>query len=111
MMRADSCFGAERIKSNRLFVMLIDCMTNAAHQLDLRIICLNAARMATATGAKARLFGRLGYLKETNLFPSRPARGAGRPAVNSRRAHGEDETAVPRRIACDCDRFFAERFD
>src|SRR6266436_3474626 len=79
--------------------MLVDRMTNAAHQLDLRIICLNAAGMATATGAKARLFGRLGYLKETNLFPSRPARGAGRPAINSRRAHGKDETAVPRCIA------------
>jgi len=76
MMRADSSFGAKRFQRDRLFIVFVDCVTYAAHQIELRIVSRGAAWMATPTSAKAGLLGSFGYLEEAHLFASRPPRRA-----------------------------------
>src|ERR1043165_3092211 len=78
--------------------MLVNDVTDATHELNLRIVDASATRMATLASAKAGLLGGFGQGIEAHLLAVWSTRRARRPAINSGRAHGENEAAVARSI-------------
>src|SRR5439155_9955591 len=99
MIRTDSGFRAQSFQCKRLFVVFVDRVTNAPHQLNLRISCSRATRMATVTRAKTGFFGGFRKLKKAHLFASRPARRTRRATIDAGRLHSKHKTAIARSVA------------
>ena len=81
--------------------MFINCVTDLAHEFDLRIVGAGTARMAAPAGAESGLLGGLWDLKEAYLLTSGPSCRTRWAAVNTGRAHGENKAAIPRRVTGD----------
>jgi len=67
----------------RLFIVFVDRVANATHQVNVRVSRLDTARMTSAAGAKTFAFGCFRDLKEANLLAARAARRTRRPAIDS----------------------------
>src|SRR5581483_5538423 len=78
--------------------MFVDNVTDAPHQIDLRVVHARATWMAPLARAKASLLGRFGNGEEFDLLALRTPCRTRWPAVDSRRAHRENKTAVTRSV-------------
>src|SRR5229473_7191818 len=82
----------------------IEMLLNVAgHRLDQLVSRISDYGFGTATQAfaEAGTFGLCRATKERYILASGPFRGAGRPAIHTRRRHREHELSITRAIACE----------
>ena len=97
MVRAHPHRGAEPLQRHRFVEMLLQVplgRSYTAHGVGLQL-----ARPAAPAGAVPLRFGQGRRGEELHLPPVRPARRAGRPAIDPGRGHRVDEAAIGRGVA------------
>src|ERR1700693_2400499 len=97
MSGAQTCEFRKLPQRNNAVRVVLDFATHASNEFRLRA-ALRLAGAATLAGTEAGSVPRLRLNEEKNLLRARPARRAGRPAVNSRRLDRIDERAIHPRV-------------
>src|ERR1700738_3006360 len=99
MIRAYAGVSAQVFESWQVAGVGFNEAARSTNQFDVRVDCHGVTRTAASARAKAGVLSRFGNAKENNLLPTRAARRTRRPAVDARRAHGEEDLSVKADIA------------